>query len=77
MNHPAAFMQRAIELAREGMLAGDGGPFGAVVVREGKIIDQERVHFGVRSIDFDAEMGFRLNGKHVPIKGVCMHHDLV
>ena len=34
------FMVRAIELAREGMLRGDGGPFGAVVVRDGKIIGE-------------------------------------
>ena len=32
------FMQRAIELAREGMEAGAGGPFGSVVVKDGKII---------------------------------------
>ena len=32
------FMQEAIRLSRERMLAGDGGPFGAVVVRDGKII---------------------------------------
>jgi tRNA(Arg) A34 adenosine deaminase TadA len=33
-------MRRAIELARKGMLAGDGGPFGAVVVRDGQIIGE-------------------------------------
>ena len=32
------FMRRAIELAREGAAAGLGGPFGAVVVRDGKIL---------------------------------------
>lgn len=32
------FMKRAIELSREGMTAGEGGPFGAVVVRNGEII---------------------------------------
>ena len=32
------FMQEAIRLAREHMLAGHGGPFGAVVVKAGKII---------------------------------------
>jgi tRNA(Arg) A34 adenosine deaminase TadA len=32
------FMHRAIELARRGIQMGDGGPFGAVVVREGEII---------------------------------------
>ena len=33
-------MQRAIELAREGMRAGAGGPFGAVVVKDGTIIGE-------------------------------------
>lgn len=32
------FMQEAIEEARRGIQDGDGGPFGAVVVKEGKII---------------------------------------
>ncbi len=31
-------MRRAIELARLGMAAGDGGPFGCVIVRDGEII---------------------------------------
>lgn len=34
------FMQRAIELAGNGMRCGDGGPFGAVIVRDGKIIGE-------------------------------------
>lgn len=34
------FMQRAVELARKGMQSGAGGPFGAVVVRDGKIIGE-------------------------------------
>lgn len=34
------FMQRAIELAKEGMENGHGGPFGAVIVRDGKIIGE-------------------------------------
>ena len=33
-----AFMQRAIELAIENVRAGRGGPFGAVVVKDGRII---------------------------------------
>ncbi len=32
------FMARAVALAREKMNAGDGGPFGAVIVRNGEII---------------------------------------
>jgi tRNA(Arg) A34 adenosine deaminase TadA len=34
------FMQRAIQLARNGMRAGDGGPFGAVIVRDTEIIGE-------------------------------------
>ena len=33
-------MMRAIELARSGMTRGEGGPFGAVVVREGEIVGE-------------------------------------
>lgn len=32
------FMKVAIEEARHGIMAGDGGPFGAVIVKDGKII---------------------------------------
>ncbi|OOG77477.1 nucleoside deaminase [Algoriphagus sp. A40] len=34
------FMRKAIELAKEGMLTGNGGPFGCVVVKDGKIVGQ-------------------------------------
>lgn len=34
------FMRRAIELARRGMRAGHGGPFGAVVVRDDEILGE-------------------------------------
>lgn len=34
------FMRRAIELSRQGMEVGDGGPFGAVMVKEGKIVGE-------------------------------------
>jgi len=36
MNNP--FMARAIQLSIEGVRSGRGGPFGAVVVRDGKIV---------------------------------------
>lgn len=34
------FMKRAIELSSEHMQAGQGGPFGAVIVKDGKIISE-------------------------------------
>ncbi len=40
MENREIFMRRAIELAREGMNQGAGGPFGAVVVRNGVIVGE-------------------------------------
>ena len=37
---PESFMRRAIELSRLHMEAGEGGPFGAVVVKAGQIIGE-------------------------------------
>ena len=51
--------------------------YSAVVSIEvnGKARDAEQVRFGVRSILFDADKGFSLNGKAVKIKGTCNHQD--
>lgn len=38
------YMKIAIEEARKGILAGDGGPFGSVIVKDGKIIGQGHNH---------------------------------
>lgn len=35
---PGPYMLEALNLAREGMERGDGGPFGAVIVRDGQVI---------------------------------------
>ena len=40
MGNREIFMKRAIQLARQGMNRGDGGPFGAVVVRDGESIGE-------------------------------------
>jgi len=41
----------------------------------GKARDAERIRFGVRTILFDADKGFFLNGRPVKIKGTCNHQD--
>jgi beta-galactosidase len=47
------------------------------VIRDGdRVLDRYETPFGVRVIQFDNVNGFRLNGRHVPIQGVCLHHDL-
>jgi len=44
--------------------------------RQGKLSDRYTTRFGIRSISYDAENGFQLNGRKVAFQGVCMHHDL-
>ncbi|OAM91001.1 beta-galactosidase [Termitidicoccus mucosus] len=46
------------------------------ITRDSAIIDRVRTPFGIRAIQHTAGNGFLLNGKRVPIRGVCMHHDL-
>ena len=41
-----------------------------------ELLDDYKVNIGIRSFKFDSEKGFSLNGIHMKIKGVCMHHDL-
>jgi len=38
-------------------------------------VDKVETPFGVRTIRFDPDKGFSLNGKPVKIKGVCCHQD--
>ncbi|OFY63239.1 MAG: hypothetical protein A2V64_00020 [Bacteroidetes bacterium RBG_13_43_22] len=40
-----------------------------------KKTDNVKTTFGIRSIHFDAQTGFTLNGKNVELKGGCFHHD--
>ena len=41
----------------------------------GRVHDAERVAFGVRTVAFDPQKGFFLNGQSVKIKGTCNHQD--
>jgi len=47
----------------------------AEIIVDGKVIDHTETHFGIRTISFDAEHGFLLNGKAVKLRGGCVHHD--
>jgi beta-galactosidase len=42
----------------------------------GKVVPTYDQPFGIRTISFTREKGFQLNGKTVPLNGVCQHHDL-
>jgi beta-galactosidase len=43
--------------------------------RQGKILDRVTTAFGVRSIAYDADRGFLLNGVRVKMRGVNLHHE--
>lgn len=42
---------------------------------DGRKIDETSCNVGIRSLAFDADKGFFLNGKSMKVKGVCLHHD--
>lgn len=46
------------------------------LISSGKIIDSETINIGLRFISVDADKGLFLNGEHLKIQGVCLHHDL-
>ena len=47
----------------------------ASIVREGVVLDAVTVTYGYRSFHVDANTGFWLNGKNVPLHGVSRHQD--
>jgi beta-galactosidase len=40
-----------------------------------KVNDTYNTAFGIRKIEFDKDKGFLLNGTHIKMNGVCLHHD--
>ena len=44
-------------------------------LKHNAVIDVETIPFGIRTINFDPDNGFFLNGHHTRLKGVCIHHD--
>jgi beta-galactosidase len=46
------------------------------ISQRGKVVDTYETPFGIRTLKFDANEGFSINGEHLELKGVCNHHDL-
>lgn len=46
------------------------------VRQNGRTVDVYETVFGVRTLKFDPNAGFFLNGEHIKLNGVCNHHDL-
>ena len=47
-----------------------------VVTCDGMTVDSLRDTFGIRTVEFSPEFGFKLNGKKVFLQGVSNHHDM-
>jgi beta-galactosidase len=41
-----------------------------------KPVDRYETRFGIRALRFDADSGLFINGEHIKIRGVNLHHDL-
>ena len=45
------------------------------LVKDGVVVDNKEVRFGVRTFSVDPEKGFFLNGRSYPLRGVSRHQD--
>ncbi len=46
------------------------------VYADSVLVDRQQETFGVRTLEFSPEFGFKLNGRKVFLKGLANHHDL-
>jgi hypothetical protein len=44
-------------------------------MRDGEVADTLETRFGIRTLQWDAIDGFRINGEIVKLRGGCIHHD--
>lgn len=47
----------------------------AQIVAGKQVLDATSIPVGLRTLQFDANKGFALNGNWIKVKGVCLHHD--
>lgn len=46
------------------------------LIIDGEVKDERSERVGFRTLTFDSDKGFFLNGKNLKLNGACMHHDL-
>jgi len=47
----------------------------SVILSGKKVIDEYNSTFGIRTLEYSNTKGFLLNGQHIKMNGVCIHHD--
>lgn len=45
------------------------------MLQDGVVAQQERVAFGIRTLQLDPKRGLRINGVETKLRGACIHHD--
>jgi len=45
------------------------------IIKDGIVIDRHETHIGMRTVEAEAQNGFRLNGTPMKLRGGCVHHD--
>ena len=45
------------------------------LIKDGEVVDEETIQFGIRLVKCDSINGFQINGKQIKLKGGCIHHD--
>ncbi|MCD8186346.1 MAG: DUF4982 domain-containing protein, partial [Rikenellaceae bacterium] len=45
------------------------------LLQSDRVIDRSEIKTGFRTLTFDPDRGFALNGEWIKMKGVCLHHD--
>lgn len=43
--------------------------------RDGRVLDETNIRFGIRKIDWNPSEGLLINGRSVKLRGGCVHHD--
>ena len=78
INHGQPFEQNFIVNAPELWSPESPSLYKAVskIYADDKLVDTYTTRFGIRNIEYIADKGFYLNGKHRKFQGVCNHHDL-
>ena len=70
--------EQAVDVARPALWSLDERNLYTLVTEiesGGAITDRQETRFGIRSLRFDPEQGFFLNGRPVKVKGTCNHQD--
>lgn len=46
-----------------------------ILLKKGKVEDELKISFGIRTVSYSPKKGFQINGKALKLKGACVHHD--